>query len=210
MIEENVVSAANTTHRTTIAEMERLITRRGLHAGAPASGLLDHPARARRRVITLRGRAMPRKTDLPEGARSGARGRASAPRSRRCAWASATTRIASAPATPIRLGGISIPHDRALVGHSDADAVAHAVTDALLGAAGEGDIGAMFPDTDPANDGRDSIEMLTLAMARCAIADGASNNIDVTVIAEAPRIAPHREAMRDALAGAHAAWIEPR
>src|SRR3954463_4245349 len=69
------------------------------------------------------------------------------------------------PGNAVRLGGISIPHHQALTGHSDADAIAHAVTDALLGAAGEGDIGAMFPDDDPANRMRDSMEMLTLAMS---------------------------------------------
>jgi 2-C-methyl-D-erythritol 2,4-cyclodiphosphate synthase len=106
------------------------------------------------------------------------------------------------PGNAIRLAGISIPHDHALTGHSDADAVAHAVTDALLGAAGEGDIGAMFPDTDPANRMRDSIEMLTLAMSHLRDRGWRANNVDVTVIAELPRIAPYREAMRDALAAA--------
>ncbi len=68
-----------------------------------------------------------------------------------------------APGGPLRLGGVDIPHDRSLAGHSDGDVVAHAITDAILGAAGAGDIGAMFPDTDPANRGRDSLEMLRLA-----------------------------------------------
>lgn len=106
------------------------------------------------------------------------------------------------PGNAVRLGGISIPFSQALAGHSDADAIAHAVTDALLGAVGEGDIGAMFPDNDPANHKRDSIEMLTLAMAFLRDRGWRANNIDVTVIAEAPRIAPYREAMRDALAAA--------
>ncbi len=106
------------------------------------------------------------------------------------------------PGNAVRLGGISIPHDQALVGHSDADAIAHAVTDALLGAAGEGDIGSMFPDNDPASQHRDSIEMLTLAMAHLRDRGWRANNVDVTVIAEAPRVAPYREAMRDALSAA--------
>jgi 2-C-methyl-D-erythritol 2,4-cyclodiphosphate synthase len=106
------------------------------------------------------------------------------------------------PGNAVRLGGVSIPHHHALTGHSDADAVAHAVTDALLGAAGEGDIGSMFPDSDPANRMRDSIEMLTLAMAHLRDRGWRANNVDVTVIAELPRIAPYREAMRDALAAA--------
>jgi 2-C-methyl-D-erythritol 2,4-cyclodiphosphate synthase len=106
------------------------------------------------------------------------------------------------PGNAVRLGGITIAHDRALTGHSDADAIAHAVTDALLGAVGEGDIGSMFPDNDPANHMRNSIEMLTLAMAFLRDRGWRANNVDITVIAEAPRIAPYREAMRDALAGA--------
>src|SRR5450432_764739 len=85
------------------------------------------------------------------------------------------------PGNAVRLGGISIPFDRALAGHSDADAIAHAVTDALLGAVGEGDIGAMFPDNDPANLSRDSIEMLTLAMALLRDRGWRANNVDVTV-----------------------------
>ena len=69
-----------------------------------------------------------------------------------------------APGGPLILGGVTIPHEFKLVGHSDADAVAHALTDALLGAAGEGDIGELFPDTDSANKGRNSMEMLRLAV----------------------------------------------
>ena len=71
---------------------------------------------------------------------------------------------------PLRIGGIDIPYSRSLVGHSDADVLLHAVTDALLGAAALGDIGGMFPDTDPANRGRDSAEMLSLAWQRVAAA----------------------------------------
>jgi 2-C-methyl-D-erythritol 2,4-cyclodiphosphate synthase len=106
------------------------------------------------------------------------------------------------PGNAVRLGGVSIPHDQALSGHSDADVVAHAITDALLGAAGEGDIGSMFPDTDPANHMRDSIEMLTLAISHLRDRGWRANNVDVTLVAETPRIAPYREAMRDALAAA--------
>ena len=98
----------------------------------------------------------------------------------------------------IRLGGISIPHDRALIGHSDADAIAHAVTDALLGAAGQGDIGSMFPDNDPANQGRDSIEMLTIAMAPLRDRGRPANNADLQVVPEAPRAEDPR--------GARGAW----
>jgi 2-C-methyl-D-erythritol 2,4-cyclodiphosphate synthase len=145
---------------------------------------------------------MPRITNLDEGAserRARPRKRAAKP-SMRMGVGYDSHRFG--PGNAIRLGGISIPHDQALVGHSDADAIAHAVTDALLGAIGEGDIGSMFPDNDPVNRGRDSIEMLTLAMAHLRDRGWRANNVDVTVIAEAPRLAPYREAMRDALASA--------
>ncbi len=89
-----------------------------------------------------------------------------------------------------------------LVGHSDGDAIAHAVTDAVLGAAAAGDIGEMFADTDPANAGRDSIDMLRRAVARVAERGWQVANVDVTVVAESPKIGPHRDAMRAALAEA--------
>ena len=101
---------------------------------------------------------------------------------------------------PLRLAGVEIPFDRHLVGHSDGDAVAHAVTDAILGAAAAGDIGELFSDTDPANRGRDSLEMLGVALGRVRAAGYCVSQIDVTVVAEAPRLAPHRDAMRAALA----------
>jgi 2-C-methyl-D-erythritol 2,4-cyclodiphosphate synthase len=106
------------------------------------------------------------------------------------------------PGGPLILGGVQIPADVRLVGHSDGDAVAHAVTDAVLGAAAAGDIGEMFADTDPANAGRDSIEMLVLAVARVSARGWRVAHVDVTVIAERPRIMPHRDAMRVRLAGA--------
>lgn len=100
---------------------------------------------------------------------------------------------------PLKLGGIDIPFDRHLVGHSDGDAVAHAITDAVLGAAGAGDIGELFPDRDDANRGRDSLEMLGIAVARVRTAGYCVSQVDITIIAEAPRIAPHRDEMRNAL-----------
>jgi 2-C-methyl-D-erythritol 2,4-cyclodiphosphate synthase len=103
---------------------------------------------------------------------------------------------------PLRLGGVDIPHDRSLAGHSDGDAVAHAITDAILGAAGAGDIGAMFPDTDPANRGRDSLQMLRIAADAVRGMGWVVGNVDVTVVTESPRIGPYREAMRAALAAA--------
>ena len=105
-----------------------------------------------------------------------------------------------APGGPMRLGGVDIPGELRLSGHSDADAICHAVTDALLGAASLGDIGSMFPDTDAANKGRDSIEMLGLALDRLRERSFRVVNIDVTVIAERPKIGPHRDAIRARLA----------
>ena len=106
------------------------------------------------------------------------------------------------PGGPLVLGGIRIPADTHLVGHSDGDAIAHAVTDALLGACGGGDIGEMFADTDPANEGRDSIEMLRQAVVRARGLGWSVEHVDVVVVAEAPRIGPHRAAMREVLAPA--------
>ncbi len=103
---------------------------------------------------------------------------------------------------PLVLGGVAIPSDVRLHGHSDGDAVAHAVTDAILGAAAAGDVGEMFPERDPANAGRDSIEMLREAVARIAGMGWVVQQVDVAVIAERPRIAAHRDAMRSRLASA--------
>ena len=103
---------------------------------------------------------------------------------------------------PMILAGVRIPSDVRLVGHSDGDAICHAVTDAILGAAGQGDIGEMFSDRDEVNRGRDSIEMLRAAVGRVARAGWRIGNVDVTVIAEHPRIGPHREMMRRSLAAA--------
>jgi 2-C-methyl-D-erythritol 2,4-cyclodiphosphate synthase len=102
---------------------------------------------------------------------------------------------------PLILGGIRIAESPRLVGHSDGDAIAHAITDAVLGASGSGDIGEMFADTDPANRGRDSLEMLRAAVMRVRARGLVVHQVDVTVVAERPKIAPHRDAMRAALAG---------
>jgi len=99
------------------------------------------------------------------------------------------------------LAGVRVPSEHRLVGHSDADAIAHAVTDAILGAAAAGDIGALFPDSDPANRGRDSMEMLAAACTAVRSLGFSVANVDVTVIAESPRIGPHALAMRGNLAG---------
>lgn len=102
----------------------------------------------------------------------------------------------------VLLGGVLIPAAVRCTGHSDADAVCHALTDALLGAAGLGDIGEMFPDTAAENKDRDSLEMLRLAVARLREAGWAPAQADLTVIAETPRIGPHRPAIREKLAAA--------
>jgi 2-C-methyl-D-erythritol 2,4-cyclodiphosphate synthase len=99
----------------------------------------------------------------------------------------------------MRLGGIDIPGDVHCAGHSDGDAICHAITDAILGAAAFGDIGQMFPDTDPANKGKDSIVMLKAAVERLWNAGYRVYNVDVTVIAQRPKIGPHRDAMRNVL-----------
>jgi 2-C-methyl-D-erythritol 2,4-cyclodiphosphate synthase len=100
------------------------------------------------------------------------------------------------------LGGVAIPGDRHLAGHSDGDAIAHAITDAILGAAALGDIGAMFSDQDPANKGRDSLDMLKIAATRVSAAGWRVQQVDVTVVAEWPRIAPYRSAMQTLLGSA--------
>jgi 2-C-methyl-D-erythritol 2,4-cyclodiphosphate synthase len=106
------------------------------------------------------------------------------------------------PGGPLILGGVHIAVDFSLHGHSDGDAVAHAVTDAVLGAAALGDIGAMFPDTDPANRGANSILMLQEAVTRVAEAGWSVGNVDVTVMTESPKLSPYREDMRVKLAEA--------
>jgi 2-C-methyl-D-erythritol 2,4-cyclodiphosphate synthase len=94
------------------------------------------------------------------------------------------------------LGGVPIPSDVHLEGQSDGDAVAHAITDAILGAAGAGDIGEMFSDRDPANKGKDSLEMLAAAVERIRKLGWAVQQVDVTIVAERPKISSHREMMK--------------
>jgi 2-C-methyl-D-erythritol 2,4-cyclodiphosphate synthase len=93
------------------------------------------------------------------------------------------------------LGGVEIPHERGLAGHSDADVLAHAITDALLGAAGLGDIGEHFPDTDPQWRDADSIALLREVVARVAADGWAIEHVDATVVMERPKLAPHRAAI---------------
>ena len=102
---------------------------------------------------------------------------------------------------PLVLGGVKIDYPRGLAGHSDGDVLAHALTDAVLGAAGLEDIGALFPPGDPALAGADSLELLGEAWRRVREAGWELANADVVLIGEEPRLAPHRDAMRTRLAG---------
>jgi 2-C-methyl-D-erythritol 2,4-cyclodiphosphate synthase len=103
---------------------------------------------------------------------------------------------------PLVLGGVTIVHSHGLLGHSDADALLHAITDALLGAAGLGDIGRHFPDTDPTFQGADSVLLLQAAAQRVRAAGWAIVNVDSTIVAQAPKLAPHIAAMRERIAAA--------
>ena len=104
------------------------------------------------------------------------------------------------PGSSLVLGGVAIPHDRQALGHSDADVLLHAITDALLGAAALGDIGELFPDTDPANRGRDSAEMLRAARDRVGAVGWRIVNLDCVIFAQRPKILPHRTAIRARIA----------
>jgi 2-C-methyl-D-erythritol 2,4-cyclodiphosphate synthase len=97
---------------------------------------------------------------------------------------------------PLVLGGVTVPHTHGLLGHSDADALLHAITDAILGAAGLGDIGRHFPDTDPYFKGADSHALLAEAARRVRAAGYEIVNVDSTIVAQAPKMAPHIPGMR--------------
>lgn len=106
------------------------------------------------------------------------------------------------PGRKLILGGIEVPHELGLLGHSDADVLLHAITDALLGGAALGDIGRHFPDTDPEFRGADSLVLLVEAARRVRATGLAIGNIDSTIIAQAPKLAPHIPAMRERIATA--------
>jgi 2-C-methyl-D-erythritol 2,4-cyclodiphosphate synthase len=108
---------------------------------------------------------------------------------------------------PLVLGGVRIPAERGLIGHSDADVVLHAICDALLGAAGLGDIGELFPDSDPRHRGADSREFVREVVRRLAAHEFSPVNVDVMILAEQPRLAPHKSAMQSAIAALLA--VEP-
>lgn len=103
---------------------------------------------------------------------------------------------------PLVLGGVELPYPRGLAGHSDGDVLAHALIDALLGAAGLGDIGSLFPSGDPEWEGASSLDLLARAYADVRAAGWELANADVVLVGEEPRLAPHRSEMRSRLAGA--------
>jgi 2-C-methyl-D-erythritol 2,4-cyclodiphosphate synthase len=105
------------------------------------------------------------------------------------------------PGRPLRLGGIEVPHDRGLVGHSDGDVLLHAVTSALLGALGEGDLGRHFPSSDPALEGVASSKLLAQVVERMRGAGWAVGNVDATIVAQAPRLAAYLAEMEAVIAG---------
>jgi len=104
------------------------------------------------------------------------------------------------PGRALVLGGVAIPSESGAVAHSDGDALLHAITDAVLGAGGEEDIGRLFPDSDPGNAGRASGEFLSEAIRRAAEKGWVIANLDATVVLERPKLAPHREAIRAGIA----------
>lgn len=106
------------------------------------------------------------------------------------------------PGRDLVIGGVRIPYPLGLLGHSDADVLLHAITDAILGAAGLGDIGQWFPDTDPAHAGADSAVLLARAMQSARDAGWRVGNVDATILAQAPKMAPHLPAMKQQIARA--------
>ena len=115
---------------------------------------------------------------------------------------------AFAPNRKLIIGGVEIPHERGLAGHSDADVLAHAISDAVLGAMRAGDIGKLFPDTDPAYKGADSLKLLGEVGQLAAASGWRIVDIDSVIVAQEPKMAPHREQMRQNLADALALDIE--
>lgn len=101
---------------------------------------------------------------------------------------------------PLVLGGLKLEHDHHAIGHSDADVLLHAITDAILGAASLGDIGELFPDTDPANKGKNSAEMLAVAATMMRQRGFKIVNLDCIIFAQRPKLSPHKPAIRDRLA----------
>jgi 2-C-methyl-D-erythritol 2,4-cyclodiphosphate synthase len=106
------------------------------------------------------------------------------------------------------LGGVDIPYAKGLLGHSDADVLLHAISDAILGAIGEGDIGRHFPDTDPRYKGADSLKLLAHVMSLADAKGYKLGNLDATIVAQRPKLAPHIQRMRENIAGVLGAEID--
>jgi 2-C-methyl-D-erythritol 2,4-cyclodiphosphate synthase len=106
------------------------------------------------------------------------------------------------------LGGVDIPYEKGLLGHSDADVLLHAISDAILGAIGEGDIGRHFPDTDPRYKGADSLKLLAHVMKLAEDKGFRLGNLDATIVAQRPKLAPHIPLMRQNIAGVLSAEID--
>jgi 2-C-methyl-D-erythritol 2,4-cyclodiphosphate synthase len=106
------------------------------------------------------------------------------------------------------LGGVDIPYEKGLLGHSDADVLLHAISDAILGAIGEGDIGRHFPDTDPRYKGADSLKLLAHVMKLAEEKGFRLGNVDATIVAQRPKLAPHIPLMRENIAGVLSAGID--
>ena len=106
------------------------------------------------------------------------------------------------------LGGVDIPYEKGLLGHSDADVLLHAISDAILGAIGEGDIGRHFPDTDPRYKGADSLKLLAHVMKLAEEKGFMLGNVDATIVAQRPKLAPHIPLMRENIAGVLSAGID--
>jgi 2-C-methyl-D-erythritol 4-phosphate cytidylyltransferase / 2-C-methyl-D-erythritol 2,4-cyclodiphosphate synthase len=190
--------------------------RRDVLQTALAAGTRDHAdatdeaalvERAGHRVRLVEGAASNIKITTPEDlvlAEAIARGRAPdglrATRTGRAGTGYDLHRLV--PGRPLVLGGVTVASDRGALGHSDADVVCHAITDAILGAAGLGDIGRHFPDSDPHWKGASSLDLLARAVAMIRAEGAEVGNVDVTVILEAPKIRDHIQAMRSAIAGA--------
>jgi 2-C-methyl-D-erythritol 2,4-cyclodiphosphate synthase len=103
---------------------------------------------------------------------------------------------------PLMLGGVHVPYEKGLLGHSDADVLLHAITDALLGAAGLGDIGQHFPDTDATYKGANSVKLIKIAYNHVKQLGWHLGNVDCTIVAQAPKLAPHRSDIRSSIAKA--------
>jgi 2-C-methyl-D-erythritol 4-phosphate cytidylyltransferase/2-C-methyl-D-erythritol 2,4-cyclodiphosphate synthase len=176
--------------------------RRAHAAGGEASDDAALVERDGGRVVVVPGEEANAKLTAPDDLAAAERRLARSPTTTRVGLGFDVHPWSDDPARPLVIGGVELRGERGLAGHSDADVVTHAVIDALLGAAGLGDIGTHFPDTDPALAGTDSLALLDATVALLARAGWRPGNVDCTVVLDAPRLAPHRAAMQEALSDA--------